>query len=693
MGLLSNMTGEQILRIALPTPLRRLFDYLPPQGIEISALKPGIRVLVPFQSRMLVGVLIGVEKNSSVPYGKLKRAESILDEAPILPDDLYKICHWAAEYYHYALGEVLHAALPAFLRKASASLPIEGRREPRKVKSASTGMCVPEIGKEALAFLKNAGAVLALNSHQQNALDKITDSLNQFQTYLLDGVTGSGKTEVYLRSIEKILEQQKQVLVLVPEISLTPQTIARFRDRFNAPIVALHSGLTEKQRYTGWCAAKSGEAKIIIGTRSAIFTPFAALGLIIVDEEHDQSFKQQDRFRYHARDVAIMRAHYLQIPIVLGSATPSLESLSNALKKRYEHLILPDRAGNAVMPNYEIIDTRQVNVDESLSPRLMETMRQHLNDGNQVMLFLNRRGFAPVLYCTQCAWIAECKRCDARMVYHQTFKRLQCHHCDARLAIPTRCAKCNNETLAPIGVGTQRLEQALEKYFPDVPIIRVDRDSTKRKGAMQELLDQIHQQPRAILLGTQMLAKGHHFPNVTLVGIVDADAGLFSADFRAAEQMGQLLLQVSGRAGREEKRGSVLIQTQHPENPLLTMLLNQGYHAFAQSLLSERQQSVLPPYSYFAIFRAEAHSNDKATEFLRMLKEWCGNISSNVNVFGPVPPLLAKKKGMHAQHLLIKADRRSALQQFLQTILTKLEALPKNQPVKWILDVDPMETV
>jgi primosomal protein N' (replication factor Y) len=681
----ATMADHVILRVALPTPLRRLFDYLPPQDIDKSKLVPGIRVQVPFQSRTLVGMLIGVVNSSSVPYGKLKRADSILDETPLLPDDVYKICHWAAEYYHYALGEVLSAALPVLLRKGKGV-----KCAPDEAKDAQ---CSPAETFFVSSEVKSATSALVLNTYQQCAVDAISNAANAFQTFLLDGVTGSGKTEVYLRAIEKTLQQDKQVLVLVPEISLTPQTIERFRARFTAPVVVLHSGLTEKQRLAGWCAAKSGEIRIVIGTRSAVFTPFASLGLIIVDEEHDQSFKQQDRFRYHARDMSIMRAHYLQIPVVLGSATPSLESLHNALRQRYQHLILPERAGKAVMPSYEIIDMRQIKSDEGLSPRLIDAIREHLAANNQVMLFLNRRGFAPVLYCTQCAWIADCKRCDARMVYHQTSKRLQCHHCDSRSVIPSCCSQCGGETLSPIGVGTQRLEQALEKYFSDVPIIRVDRDSTKRKGAMQELLDKIHNNPRAILIGTQMLAKGHHFPQVTLVGIVDADAGLFSADFRAAEQMGQLLLQVSGRAGRVEKPGTVLIQTQHVEHPLLTVLLNQGYHAFAQSLLLEREQAVLPPYSYFAIFRAEAYSSDIATDFLKMMKEWCRPISSAVSVLGPVPPLLAKRKGLHAQQLLIKADRRNVLQQFLQTFLAKLEALPKNQSVKWVLDVDPVETI
>jgi len=677
------MKNDLILKLALPTPLRRLFDYLPPQHVDKTQLVAGVRVQVSFGARTLVGVLIRVEKSSTVPYEKLKRAEAILDESPILPEDVYKICHWAADYYHYALGEVLSAALPTTLRKP------EKTTRPIRAARASKQSVMGQATEPRL----NTEATLTLNAHQQQAVDTITASFNKFRTFLLDGVTGSGKTEVYLRTIEKILAEDKQVLVLVPEISLTPQTIERFQSRFTVPVVALHSGLTEKQRYLGWCEAKSGEARIIIGTRSAVFTPFKALGLIVVDEEHDQSFKQQDRFRYHARDVAIMRAHLLQIPVVLGSATPSLESLHNAMKQRYEHLILPERAGKAVMPRYEIVDMRSVAADEHLSPQLVATMHQHLAAKNQVMLFLNRRGFAPVLYCTECAWIADCKRCDARMVCHQKANKIQCHHCDSKRAIPKKCDRCGKETLAPIGVGTQRLEQALEKYFPDVPVIRVDRDSTQRKGAMEDLINKIHANPRAILLGTQMLAKGHHFPNVTLVGIVDADAGLFSADFRAAEQMGQLLLQVSGRAGRVEKPGTVMIQTQQAEHPLLSVLLEQGYHSFAQSLLVEREQAVLPPYAYFAVFRAEAYKSDAATDFLRQIKQWCDGASSTVSVFGPVPPLLAKRKGLHAQNLLIKSDKRSVLQQLLQGILDKIEALPGSQSVKWILDVDPVETV
>lgn len=664
------MEKKTILRLALPTPLKRLFDYLPPQDIDSAELKLGVRVLVPFQSRTLVGVLIEVTQESSVPYGKLKSAVAILDTEPLLPEDVYKLCQWAADYYHYSLGEVLASAMPTLLRKGK---PTESKKI---LKLVTDEVDLPP----------------TLNAGQQQAITTIIAAKNQFKTFLLDGVTGSGKTEVYLRVIADMLNSDKQVLVLVPEISLTPQTISRFQQRFHVPIAALHSSLSEQQRLCAWLAARSGLAKIVIGTRSAIFTPFANLGVIIVDEEHDASFKQQDRFRYHARDLAILRASYNNIPVVLGSATPSLESMLNVKRQRYEYLSLPERAGDAQLPTLQKIDISKNKIEEGLSEDLLQAMREHLAQDNQVLLFLNRRGFAPVLYCTECKWIAECKRCDARMVYHRNPLRLQCHHCDSRSGIPVKCAQCGIAALQPIGLGTQRLEETLAKHFPDVPIIRVDRDNTRRKGAMQELLEQIHTEKKAILLGTQMLAKGHHFPRVTLVGIVDADSGLFSADFRAVEQMGQLLLQVAGRAGRADKAGTVMIQTRNPEHPLLQLLLQQGYHSFANALLNEREQSVLPPFSYFAVFRAEAYHEQKANNFLDAIKNMSAKFS-DVTIMGPVPALLAKKKGMHCQHLLVKADKRNALQHFLKCILNEIEKATDKQSVKWVLDVDPLEVV
>lgn len=663
------MPEAHILRLALPTPLRRMFDYLPPQGVDPAQLIPGVRVRVPFQSRTLVGLLISVEKNSAVPYGKLKRAEAILDSEPLLPDDLYKICQWAAEYYHHSLGEVLAAGLPTLLRKGKPAV---------SKKKLDTTTCVLDVPP-------------ALNPEQQHAVETITAASNQFKVFLLDGVTGSGKTEVYLRAMAAMLQMNKQVLILIPEISLTPQTVARFKARFQLPVVALHSGLSEQQRLQAWLKAKAGEVQIVIGTRSAIFTPFANLGLIIVDEEHDTSFKQQDRFRYHARDLAIMRASHKQIPIVLGSATPSLESLLNVQRQRYDYLPLTQRAGNANLPEFKLIDVRQTKIEEGLSQPLLAAMRAHLDQNNQVMLFLNRRGFAPVWYCTQCSWMAECKRCDARMVYHRSPPRLQCHQCDARAKLPQRCGDCGDTALQPVGIGTQRLEETLATLFPDVALIRVDRDSTRRKGAMQDLLQQVNESPKAILLGTQMLAKGHHFPNVTLVGIVDADSGLFSADFRASEQMGQLLMQVAGRAGRAEKAGTVMIQTRHPEHPQLQILLQEGYQHFANILLHEREAALLPPYAYFAVFKAEAYVEENASQFLQSIKTMLNTGQERVNVLGPVPAMLSKRKGLYCQHLILKSNKRSVLQNLLKLILQKMEATPPQQAVKWILDVDPVE--
>lgn len=663
------MAIVHILRIALPTPLRRLFDYLLPQDIDTKALIPGVRVMVPFQSRKLVGVLIEVTTESNLPYEKLKYAEKVLDDAPILSQEIFQLCQWAADYYHYALGEVLSNALPALLRK--------GKSLPAKIKLPSLS-----------AY---SDSVPQLNPAQQTAITQVLTAKNSFRVFLLDGVTGSGKTEVYLHVIQKVLADKKQVLVLVPEISLTPQTIERFRARFQVPVVALHSGLTNAARLQAWQAARLGEAGIVIGTRSAIFTPFASLGLMVVDEEHDTSFKQQDRFRYHARDLAVMRASILQIPIILGSATPSLESLQNSKRGRYTYLNLPERAGMASLPAYQIINLQEHKTEEGLSLPLINAIREHLSQNNQVMLFLNRRGFAPVLYCASCAWIAPCKRCDVRMVYHRKPLRLHCHHCDAQTAVPACCPQCHLSTLEPIGLGTQRLEQHLQNYFPDVPIIRVDRDNTRRKDSMQMLFTQINENPKAILLGTQMLAKGHHFPNVTLVGIVDADNGLFSADFRAAEQMGQLLMQVAGRAGRAEKNGIVLMQTRYPDHPLLQLLIQQGYASFSEQLLAERKQAVLPPFAHFAIFRAEAYEEQQAVNFLTQIKINCLALSDLVEILGPVPALITKRKGLYCHHLLLKAAQRAPLQESLKLILKRMEEFALHTKVKWTLDVDPVE--
>lgn len=666
------MKGNHFLRIALPTPLRKLFDYLPPTDCNIESLLPGSRILVPLQKRILVGILIEITDHTETPLPKLKKALAILDVNPLIQKDIWELCRWASDYYHHSLGEVFENALPTLLRK-------------EKTKWEALFPLLPQKGIEV-----KVSPAIELNQSQKDAVNAINEA-HTFQVFLLDGITGSGKTEVYLQVIEKTLKQQKQILVLVPEIGLTPQTVERFSERFSTNVIALHSKLSEKKRLQIWLSAKENRTKIIIGTRSAIFTPFSDLGLIIVDEEHDLSFKQQEGFRYHARDLAIMRAHFNKIPIVLGTATPSLESFYKAVTSRYQHLLLPQRAGQASMPEIQIVDICKIPLDQGLSEPLLKEMKVHLEANNQVLLFLNRRGFSPVLMCHRCGWIAICKRCDKRMTYHQKANRLHCHHCDTQKKYLSKCAACGEKELFALGVGTERLEEVLTHYFPGVSIARIDRDTVQKKGAFESLLEKIQRGEHQILIGTQMIAKGHHFPNVTLVAIVDADGGFFSSDFRSVERMGQLILQVAGRSGRAEKPGKVLIQTHHPNHPLLQILLRDNYHQFAHTLLKERELAQLPPYQFFALFRAEAYFATEAMHFLNQLK--IDNFQSNIQILGPISSPLAKKGGRHRFQLLIQSKKRSFLQLFLKKSILRIEKMSKKHRVRWSLDVDPLEMV
>lgn len=656
------------LQIAVPTPLRRYFDYLPPEGAVLESFKPGMRFRIPFQQRELIGIFVGTTDTSDVPMHKLKSAVECLDKEPVISPDILDLCRWAADYYHYPIGEVVLSALPVWLRQG---------------KSTDVSF------KKTIQIPSIPDSPLVLNSEQEAALNAIASSHDAFKVYLLDGVTGSGKTEVYLQAIAKVLERDEQVMVLVPEIGLTPQTIQRFRERFTVPVVALHSGMTEKQRFQAWLAAKTGTAKIVIGTRSAVFTQFVKLGLIVIDEEHDLSFKQQDGFRYHARDVAIMRAHLNHIPIVLGSATPSLETLHNVHQGRYQHLQLQERAGGAQLPEFQIIDVSNLQLEHGLSSPLINEMRQQLESGNQVMLFLNRRGFAPVMMCDGCGWMAQCKRCDMRMTYHYGAARLRCHHCDAQRNVVTRCENCGQRDLQAVGQGTERIEKALSQFFSNYSIARIDRDSTRRKGSMDDMLARIQSGEHQILIGTQMLAKGHHFPNVTLVVIVDADSGFFSADFRALERMGQLLLQVAGRAGRKEKLGKVMIQTRHSDHPLLLQLLHENYRVFSQTILDERRQAKLPPYVFFALFRAEAHKIEYATAFLQQIKNQISE--QHIDVTGPLAAPMPRRAGKYRVQLLLRCNQRSELQKLLKNLLNRVEEISAKHRVRWSLDVDPLE--
>lgn len=657
-----------VLQVALPVPLRQYFDYLPPVDCDYKLLRPGIRMKVPFQRRELIGFFMGLTE-TTLPIVRLKSVLAIIDKEPILPHDLFQLSLWAAGYYHEAIGSVMMNVLPTLLR--------QGKQ--------------PLLSKRSNALLKGHATTqqLILNDSQNHAVSAIQAALNHFKVFLLEGVTGSGKTEVYLQVIQSFLNQNKSVLVLVPEIGLTPQTIQRFCARFSVPLILLHSGLTERARLNGWIHAKEGQAKIIIGTRSAIFTPCQNLGLIIIDEEHDLSFKQQEGFRYHARDVAIMRAHFNRIPIILGTATPSLETLHKTHINKFQKCCLPVRAGNACLPEFNIIDIRRESLEQGLSQPLLKEISAHLALKNQVMLFLNRRGFAPILMCHACGYVVTCNRCDKGMTYHYQLERLFCHHCDAQKKVAKKCEACE-ETLHFLGMGTERLELVLAKYFPSHSIVRIDRDNTKQRGSMEKLLAQIQAGEHQIIVGTQMLAKGHHFPNVTLVGIVDIDGGLFSHDFRGLERMAQLLLQVSGRAGRMEKPGKVMIQTHHPDHPLLQQLFKGSYQEFTQSMLKERKEAGLPPFTYLALFRAEAYQIDAATLFLNEVKEVM-KIQPTLHILGPIPAPMPRRAGRYRVQLLLQAQDRKLLQQFLTEVMPQIEKIKIKSKVRWSLDIDPVE--
>jgi primosomal protein N' (replication factor Y) len=727
--------NAKILRIAVPSPLYRSFDYLAPESVV--PLQPGIRVRVPFGRGQKTGILLEVRDDSPVPSEALRPIEAVLDSEPLLPPDLLELSLWAERYYHHPPGEVFATALPVLLRQGRAACPRynplwritdAGRqalqagalqRAPRRqavlacLAEHPAGMPAEQLQRELPGWSKSirvlvdqgwveklAGTVPvvsplipppALNPAQEQAVTAVCAALGRFGVFLLDGVTGSGKTEVYLRVVEAVLDQHRQALVIVPEIGLTPQLLARFESRLHRPLAVLHSGLGDRERLNAWLAARDGTVAVVIGTRSAVFTPLQNAGVIIVDEEHDTSFKQQEGFRYHARDLAVVRARWLGIPVVLGSATPSLESLLNVQRGRYQCLRLPERVGDAVEPPIEILDVRSQPLTEGLSRPLLAGMHAHLEQGGQVLLFLNRRGFAPTLICHECGWLSQCRRCDARLTLHLQRRKLICHHCGAEQPLPIACPACGSVDLRALGQGTERIEQALQRAFPAMGIARLDRDSTRRKGSLQALLEAIHQGERRILIGTQMLAKGHHFPNVTLVGIVDADQGLFGADFRASERMAQLILQVAGRAGRAEKPGVVVIQTHHPQHPLLLTLVSRGYSAFAAAALTERQAAQLPPFTWQALLRADAIDAEAPQAFLTEALERGRRLGAAVELWGPVPAPMERRAGRYRAQLLVQAAKRSPLHEFLDNWVERLGELKTARKVRWSLDVDPQD--
>jgi primosomal protein N' (replication factor Y) len=564
-------------------------------------------------------------------------------------------------------------------RRSVAALEAKGwlARNERKISVARQPVCETD-------------AAPILTDAQLAAADTINAGTG-YSCFLLEGVTGSGKTEVYLRCISRQLRNARQSLVLVPEIGLTPQLIDRFRRRLDANIVAMHSGLTDTERLRAWCAARDGSADVIIGTRSAVFVPLANPGLIVVDEEHDSSLKQQDGFRYSARDVAVWRARQLNIPVILGSATPSFESLENVSAGRYHRLVLPSRPGAARQPEIRLIDLRSQPARDGLTEPMRLAIKEHLEKNGQVLLYLNRRGYAPILLCTACGYVVECRRCDSRMVLHRNKGSLVCHHCGASRPALRECPDCQHE-LQPMGQGTERLEAALRTQFPECGIVRIDRDTTRRRGEIQRHLETFRSGAAQILLGTQMLTKGHDFPDVTLVGIIDADQGLFGTDFRSSERLAQSFVQVAGRAGRGERPGEVYIQSLFPDHPLLQVLVRQGYGRFADEAMAERRSAGWPPFSYLALLRAESALRPPVFSFLDEARDRAFETApASIRILGPAPAPMERRSGRYRGQLLIQADSRPHMQQFLKTWRSGLEELKSSRRARWSLDIDPIE--
>jgi primosomal protein N' (replication factor Y) len=732
----------RILRIALDTPLRRTFDYLPPPDSD-AALVPGVRVEVPFGPRSLVGVLLETATTSELPIARLRAAHGVLDAEPVFDPVTFELVRWAAEYYHHPIGEAYATALPTLLRAGRPLTARETRWQltpmgleavgtgkrlgPRQralvdAMNANVGTMAGTLGdddlealgaeaRDSLRTLVKRGWVEsfeldppvveppplhpaegpALTAAQEVAVAAIGASLGTFAPFLLHGVTGSGKTEVYLRVIERALERGQQALVLVPEIGLTPQAVSRFRARFGVPLAVLHSGLTGAERLAMWRAARDGSAPVVIGTRSAVFVPLPNPGVIVVDEEHDTSYKQQDGFRYSARDLAVSRAQRLGIPVVLGSATPSLETLANANAGRYRRVDLPERAGAAGKPRVAVVDLRVQPQQHGIATPVAIAMQRHLADGAQVLVYLNRRGFAPTLFCPNCSWSAPCENCDARMTVHRRRHVLACHHCGVEAPVPYACPVCGTE-VRPVGQGTERIEDALDELFPGVPVVRVDRDTIRKRGEIEAALDRVHSGEARILVGTQMLTKGHDFPDVTLVAVLNADQGLFGTDFRAAERLAQTIVQVAGRAGRASRPGEVLVQSACPDHPLLKNLLEQGYDGFAAAALVEREQAHWPPYSRLAVLRAEAGKSELPMAFLTAARDAARDLDrSGVRLLGPAPAAMERRAGRWRAQLLLESTARGPLQRLLSDWLPRVEALPEARRVRWSIDVDPLE--
>ena len=655
---------KRILRVCVLNTYHDSFDY----HTEEHTPMIGTRVLVPFGKKERLGIVLS-EKSSS--EFKTKPIASVIDLTPVLTTELLWLCEWISKYYQSPLSQVLLMALPKTYRVGKAQEIL---------------YTAEELADAALP--PNPNALIPLNQEQALAACAIKQHLNKFTCFLLQGVTGSGKTEVYLSVIYAVLAQGKQVLVLVPEIGLTPELIARFKTQLPVEMIAIHSNLNDSERIIAFEKAKQGYARLIVGTRTAIFTPMAHLGLIVIDEEHDLSFKQMDHVRYSARDTALIRAHHANIPIILGSATPSLESLYNAQLNKYKKLYLRQRALTEISTHIELIDLRNQSLTEGLAPKTIEMIRTHLEQKFQVLIFINRRGFSPVLLCHACGGMMDCKQCDTHLTFHREQNKLICHHCGWAKTVPQSCQSCGSIELLPIGIGTQRVLEGLQVLFPDINMMRIDRDEIRGKKAFERCLAKISHGEVQLMVGTQMLAKGHHFPKLTLVVVLDIDGGLAHHDFRSLEKLGQLLIQVAGRAGRAEFPGEVVIQTHQPTHFLLNCLLQQGYESFMAHIMASRKQAQLPPFSHLMMLQAESKKVETVLAFMHRIKPLLQ--THDLTLLGPAPSPLARRAGFYRMQLLLKANHRNKLQKAVQALREHIQQQKIDKGLRWYMDVDPL---
>ena len=732
-----------LVEVLIPIPLMEKFSYLPPKN-NSNLLKQGSRVLVPFGKRTLVGVVWSFSDRDKSLKRKYKHIKEVLDEVPLLDTNSIHLAEWSSRYYHYPLGEIISYFFPPSLRKGK-----EAKfRESQYLELTSKGSFLEEeslsrapIQQKLISILKDkkeitlksaqafgvSNAVIngliekgfvnrfsrelspykklenkqlsspkQLNPEQNKAVNAIKKAKDKNTTFLLDGITGSGKTEVYLQAIQEVINEGKQALILIPEIGLAPQAEERFREYFGDRVMSFHSAKNEREKVDAWLGASRGLVDIIIGTRSSVFLPMKNLGIIVVDEEHDLSFKQMEKFRYSARDMALYRAKLEKIPVVLASATPSLETLKNVQEEKYKVLKLNKRATGASLPTFHAVDLKGKELHEGLSKELLEATQTELDKGNQVLIFLNRRGYAPSLICKVCGWISNCDRCDALMTVHKNPLKLHCHHCEAQKPYPSKCQSCGSDDFLTYGFGTERVEEFLRGHFPNTKTLRIDSDSTRKKESLNEYFDEIKKGEPIILLGTQLLAKGHHFPNVTLVGIIDADSGLFSADFRGSERVAQLMTQVSGRAGRDKKPGRVILQSYCLDHPQIEEIITGSYEKFAKRLLEERKSYKIPPFSFQAKIFAESPKSLVSRDFILNILNQSKiekQISSNVRIVGPLPSIMEKKSGVYRWELSIFSSSRSNLHKFLDVMQSRLYEPKLTKQVRWSIDVDPLSSI